>query len=392
MAFIDEFAPPQTRLSAEDLRRLEVVVAHVSTPALIYDLDRLTQQVADWRAATVEIPQLALCFAVKANRHPEVLRHLASLGLGADVASLAELAAAQAAGMSRIVATAPGWHDDDFAVLATAGVTPDCDSVSQVAAWGAGVERSRRIGLRLRTRGLHYGDKARRRASRFGVSPESPGLSAAIERYGLRVGQLHVHTDVWVDEAAVGALMMALTAVLQHFPDVDSINLGGGMGGLYAAPDGHRRIWRLVGEAVRTWEDLLGRSLQLLVEPGLGIVGAAGYLVATVVAVNDEPDGSRLATLDASGWNLFPWEPPTPVLQFPRREGANQCHDLAGNTCNEADFLANGVMLAPLAAGDRVVFSGAGAYTSSMYRESHGLAAPDAWILAGDSCRKGGST
>ncbi|MBC7545986.1 MAG: hypothetical protein H7338_24925 [Candidatus Sericytochromatia bacterium] len=388
MAFLHESVLPLTLPAPGDLDRIGVVAAQVRTPALIYDLDLLSAQVARLRSDTVAIAHVQLCFAVKANRNPDVLRHLAALGLGADVASPAELAAALAAGMFPIMATAPAWQGADLANLATAGVTPDCDNVSQVERWGAETLLPRQIGLRLRTALAPHTDPTRRPTSRFGVSLDAPELWEAIERYGLAISQLHVHTDVWADDAAIERLLDDLTVALQRLPDIERINLGGGMASLEATPARARQVWLQVAEAVRDWQVWRQRPLEIVLEPGLGIAGMAGYLVAAVVATEDEPDGTRLATLDASGWTLFPWVRPQPVLQIPIGTGASRPHDLAGNTCNEGDLLAHQVPLAPVQVGDRVVFAGAGAYVSSMYRAAHGMPVPGEWILQGEQWRQ----
>jgi diaminopimelate decarboxylase len=92
------------------------------TPFYAYDLDVVTAQVAALRAAMPASFDLA--FAVKANPSLAVLRHLAGLGIGADVASGGELRHVLRAGVdpAHVVFTGPGKSDDELAAAVEAGV------------------------------------------------------------------------------------------------------------------------------------------------------------------------------------------------------------------------------------------------------------------------------
>jgi diaminopimelate decarboxylase len=84
------------------------------TPFYAYDLDVVSRQVAALAAALP--PAFDLAYAVKANPNLAVLRHLAGIGLGADVASGGELRHAIRAGIApdRIVVTEPGKRDEGW--------------------------------------------------------------------------------------------------------------------------------------------------------------------------------------------------------------------------------------------------------------------------------------
>ncbi len=79
----------------------------LATPAFVVDLGALHVQASRFHERAFHAG-ITVCVAVKASRDPEVLRTLARIGFGADVASRAELDHATAAGLAPIVATAPG--------------------------------------------------------------------------------------------------------------------------------------------------------------------------------------------------------------------------------------------------------------------------------------------
>jgi len=66
---------------------LDAAVAS-QTPVLIMDLSRVEAQ---YRALRAALPEAQVLYAIKANPHPAVLRRLASIGCGFDIASLGEL-------------------------------------------------------------------------------------------------------------------------------------------------------------------------------------------------------------------------------------------------------------------------------------------------------------
>ncbi len=99
-----------------------VLAERFGTPFYAYDLDLVGRQVANLRA--VLPPAFELAYAVKANPSLAVLRHLARLGLGADVASAGELRHVLRAGFEpgRVVFTGPGKRDEELAAAVDAGV------------------------------------------------------------------------------------------------------------------------------------------------------------------------------------------------------------------------------------------------------------------------------
>ena len=100
----------------------ETLVGDHGSPLFVYDLDVAAARVAMLRAAMPDGVEVA--YAVKANPSPAILRHLASLGLGADIASGGELVAVTRTGfdLGRVVMTGPGKTDAEIAAAVRAGV------------------------------------------------------------------------------------------------------------------------------------------------------------------------------------------------------------------------------------------------------------------------------
>ncbi|MET0416884.1 MAG: alanine racemase, partial [Actinoplanes sp.] len=98
--------------------------------AYLYDLATLRAKAAEVRAA---LPAGAtLLYAVKANGHPAVVRALAEVCDGLEVASGGELRLAREAGARRIVFGGPGKTDAELAAALAAGVLINAESVHEL--------------------------------------------------------------------------------------------------------------------------------------------------------------------------------------------------------------------------------------------------------------------
>nr|BFE50947.1 hypothetical protein GCM10017745_43740 [Saccharothrix mutabilis subsp. capreolus] len=209
------------------------------TPALVYDLDGLRRSVATLVEDVGGVGALNL--AVKACHTPSVLAELASLGLGADVASIGEYRLARAAGFDGSP-PGPSFTTADAVELRAGGVVLDASSVEQLERLCRTFPGSP-VGVRLR---VPLPDDIERdattfgRVSRFGVEATDPRWHAVLARWGCPLVRLHMHTGQMTPEHLLHKTRYAL-AVAEAFPSVDTLDLGGGFFSLYASRGGPSR-------------------------------------------------------------------------------------------------------------------------------------------------------
>ncbi|MFE6308618.1 diaminopimelate decarboxylase family protein [Nocardiopsis sp. NPDC057823] len=378
------FTPPSELLFAlaEDL----------PTPALVYDLPGIRAGVRAMARDIALIPDARLNLALKACHTPALLREMAALGLGCDIASPGELDLALAAGFTEVSATGPVFAGADFDLLAGHGITLDCDSLDQLDDYG-GRRPGTEVGLRVRVtlpRSLEdtatfAGD------SRFGVAPADPGLGEVLERHRLRVTRLHVHTGQ-MTPASLRYKVRYLLTVAEHLPEVRVIDLGGGFFHLYR--DRAQAVAALTDAAsqVADWRERTGRPVALRFEPGGALLTPYGYLVTRVRSVEEHHPvfGTRVVTLDASAWNLAPWHNRPQVLAL---HGAPPTGPalLAGCTLYENDFFgavpgaARTALEVPhCRRGDRLVVTATGAYTMTNARWFNRIPPPREHLFDGE--------
>jgi diaminopimelate decarboxylase len=362
------------------------------TPLYVYDLDVIERQVHALRAALPPVVDIA--YAVKANPALAIVAHLASLGLGADVASGGELATALRAGIApdRIVVTGPGKRDAELRAAVAAGVRAitvespgELDRLERFA-----TEASRRVAVLLRA-SVSAADRLERvrlvgddGAGKFGM--DEPDLLVAaraaarsthldllgIHRFGasnvLDAARLAAHVDETVQ------LARSVAAHVGAAPRL--VDAGGGLGIPY---EPHEESFDVAGfgQRLRTlaaaWDATPGlQDLRLLLEPGRYLVGAAGAYLARVVD-RKRVGEAEVAILDGGVHHLLRpalvgQEHRVRVLGADARVARSWPVTIAGPLCSGLDvFAANATLPAP-AVGDLVAVLDAGAYgfTESM--------------------------
>jgi diaminopimelate decarboxylase len=384
--------PPAAPLFTPPGERLFSLAGDLPTPALVYDLPGLRAGAPALRRDNARVPGAALNLALKACHTPALLREIAALGLGCDVASPGELALALDCGFGEISATGPVFAGTDFDLLATHGITLDCDSADQLDAYGRrhpGTD----VGLRVRVslpRALQ-GDSTFTDDSRFGILPADPVLSDLLQRHELHATRLHVHTGQMTPDSLRYKVRYLLT-VAEHLPDVHTIDLGGGFFHLYRDRERAIAAMDAVAASVTGWRERTGRQLALRFEPGGALLTPYGYLVTEVRSVEDRHPafGARVVTVDASAWNLAPWHNRPQVLALDTRSAAGPAL-LAGCTLYENDFFGatpagarNTLDVPACRRGDRLVVTATGAYTMTNARWFNRLPPPEEFLFDGE--------
>src|SRR5262245_52435024 len=201
-------APRQTAAIETPVATLLEIVRQPGTPIYAYDLQRIRTQVDRLRDSLPQ--QVELFYSFKANPALGLCGFLADCGLGADVASAAELVTARAAGFApqHLLVTGP---DRSPALLAELRCVPEAilsiDSLSELQQL-AGLGLSQRALLRLRPDFPCQAVCTAGPDSRFGL------LQGELERCrehigpgGIRVVGFHIFAGSQVLDAA---------AVVQH--------------------------------------------------------------------------------------------------------------------------------------------------------------------------------
>ena len=171
--------------------------------------------------------------------------------------------------------------------------------------------------------------------------------------------------------------------VAKNFGDyvrrVKAVNFGGGH---FINKPGYD-VAKLIA-AIKAFRATFG--VEVILEPGAGLVVDAGYLVTSVIGFHT--NGARIAIRDASASTHMP-----DVLEVPYRppllgagEGGELAHDyiLGGKTCMTGDIIGAYSFEKPLAVGDRLVFGDMMQYSFVKNTTFNGTPLPDMAVLEAD--------
>lgn len=366
-------------LAAENVP-LATIAEQVGTPVFVYSAGSIR---ARYRALADALKPLgiAIHYALKANSNQAVISLLRELGAGADVVSGGELARALAAGVpaDQIVFAGVGKTRDEIAAALDAGIhlfniesEPELEMLAEVARSKGVVAR---LGLRVNPdvdAKTHAKITTGKAENKFGVPIErAPAFFArAAELGSVEAVGLSAHIGSQLLDLApyrqtyIRLREMALTLRAEGY-GLKLLDLGGGLGIGYHGEDGPdpRALAAIIAE------ELGGLDLELAVEPGRWLVGAAGVLLTRVTLVKQGVT-KRHVVVDAAMNDLIR---PTLYEGFHRIEpvaGRDRPTvgpaDIVGPICESGDYLAKDRQLAAVEAGELLAVRDAGAYGAVM--------------------------
>ncbi|MDI5970711.1 type III PLP-dependent enzyme [Streptomyces sp. SL13] len=347
------------------------------TPCLVIDLQTVRDRYLE---LTEALPGARAFYAVKANPAPGVLRLLATLGAGFDVASIPEieLCLAEGARPEDISYGNTIKKRADVAKAFALGVrkftTDSMADLENLAECAPGSSVFCRVALNDTGAVFEFGSK-------FGCASDMVvSLLARTGELGLHPAGVSFHVgsqqldpaawDAGIAEAAEIAAKLASDGI-----QLPLLNIGGGFPGNYTVvspPTTHYAT--VISDSLARHFGAAGLPLpEVMLEPGRLLVADAGLLRTEVVLVSRKStaDDHRWVYLDSGRYNgMADTENDWIYFQLttPRRGGETGPVILAGPTCDGTDVWYHNRMYElplELRAGDHVDVLSAGAYSTS---------------------------
>lgn len=366
------------RLHLEDADLGELAALH-GTPSYVYSRRAIETAWQAYADAFAQQDHL-ICYAVKANSSLAVLNCLARLGSGFDIVSGGELERVLRAGgePGKVVFSGVGKTAAEMRQALTAGILcfnveseAELERLNAVAAeLGVVASVSLRVNPDVDAR-THPYISTGLRDNKFGIEihrAEAVYLRARdlpnIELTGI---DCHIGSQL-TDLSPIRDALERMLALLDRLADagiqLQHVDIGGGIGIRYR----DEQPPTAAEYAAVVLEQLGGRKLKLLMEPGRAIVGNAGVLLTRVEYLKESPEKS-FAVVDAAMNDLLrpalyeAWQDIVPVVENPAATAAR--YDVVGPVCESADFLGKDRELA-VAPGDLLAVLSAGAYGFAM--------------------------
>lgn len=346
--------------------------------AYVYDTAALRERAAQVRAA---LPAgTTLLYAVKANGHPAVVRTLAGVCDGLEVASGGELDLAVAAGARRIVFGGPAKTDAELAAAVAAGAQVNVESAHELrrldrAARAAGTVVPAAIRVNRAQAALSGSHTMTGTPTPFGIAEADLPDVLALPLTSVRLVGFHLHAvSNNLDAAAharfvAGALDFSVTTAARYGLDLRLVNAGGGLGVDYLTDATIDLAALRAGLAGLT----VPPGVDLIVEPGRILAADAGWYAAEVLDLK-HTHGRWFAVLRGGTHHFrlpaaWGYNHPFTVLEtgrwpydWPRPQVTGVTVDAVGELCTPRDVLARDQPVTRLRIGDVLVFARTGAY------------------------------
>jgi diaminopimelate decarboxylase len=384
---------------------LDDIANTVGTPVYVYSQAELVSRAQAYvEVAKAVSPNPLVCYALKANGNPHLIRLLAQAGLGADVTSGGELFLALAAGVTpdKIIFSGVGKRRDEIEMALQAGIRAlHVESEMELGVIGAVAQAMGRVtavGVRVNPNisvETHPYISTGQHAHKFGVplNKAVAMLRQAAEHPWLKPVGLAAHIGSQIEDIepfieSAEFLVAAATQLAAEGVPLAYVDVGGGLGIRYA-DDGVDSV-----ERIRLWvtavsQPIATTNLNIVMEPGRSLVGPAGILLTQVVYTKQQ--GEKQFVITDAGMNdlirptLYKaYHAIWPVNEVRRTSEVHRTVDVVGPICESGDFLAKERPLPPTEPGDYLAVMQAGAYGFAMSSNYNGRPRPAEVLVNGD--------
>ncbi len=364
-------------LHLEDVS-LKELARELGTPLYVYSASFIRDRVRAYREA---FEDALICYAVKANFNPEVIKVALSEGAGADIVSGGELYAALKAGVpaDRIVYAGVGktvkeleYAIDKEILMFNVESKMELEVLDQIA---GSLGKKARVAVRVNpdvNPKTHPYISTGMKKSKFGVD-----IDTAFEEYiyasrlpNLEVVGIHCHIgsqllDISPYREAVEKVVNLYHRLKKEGIEIRYLDIGGGLGIKYRPEDREPTPHQLAELLLPVLE---GVEAKLILEPGRSITGNAGILITQVQFLKDKGikhfiivDAGMNDLVRPAIYDAFHY-----VLPVESKGREHIIADVVGPICETGDFLAKDRRIENLDRGDFLAVLSAGAYGFAM--------------------------
>lgn len=377
------------------IRRLTLNIKHMKgnfpiekfkqkeTPFYYYDTALLRQTLRTINDEAGKHENFCVHYAVKANANPKILGIIAQSGLGADCVSGGEIQAAVMAGFptDKIVYAGVGKSDWEIQLGLDLGIAAfNVESIPELEVINELAEKSNtvaRVAFRINPNvgaHTHANITTGLAENKFGISMRDMEevIAHAESLKNVKFTGLHFHIGSQILEMGDFQALCNRINDLQnqlecHHIQVDSINVGGGLGVDYQHPN------RIPVPDFKAYFDTYARFLKLRpsqtchFELGRAVVAQMGSLITKTLYIK-QGDFKQFAIVDAGMTDLIR---PALYQAYHKIENISseeplETYDVVGPICESSDVFVKAIDLNKAHRGDLMAIRSAGAYGEIM--------------------------
>ena len=305
-----------------------------------------------------------ILYAVKANFNPDLLRTLADTGVDFECVSPGDIPGFD---LGRILFTPNFAPRDEYEWAVKKGLQVTLDNLYPLQAWP---ELFKGVPLFVRVdpgqgRGHHEHVKTAGVHSKFGIPRfEIDELAKLVDAAGARVVGIHAHSGSGIlDPDNWRSVAGELVLIAEQFPDVETIDLGGGLGVPEKPGDKSFDLQRLdetLAEIRHTYP-----QFELWLEPGRFLVAQAGVLLTRCTQTKGKGEMKYIGVGTGMNSLIRPalYGSYHEIVNLTRvQEMPSETVTIVGPVCETGDRLGSDRLLPPTSEGDVLLIANAGAY------------------------------
>ncbi len=384
------------------------------TPLYVYSKSQITRNFKQLRKAFGIIPDVRILYALKANSNPEILKHMSSLGAGADTVSAGEIFLALKCGFPPSAISLAGVgktdNDIDFALSREIGViiVESDEELKVVSERAVAMGKTARVSLRINPdvdAHTHPHISTGLKENKFGIGIDRAGETAKRTATMKNIDFVGVHSHIGSQvtehspfEEAAESIRTFILGLKKDGIKIRQIDLGGGIGVRYRNAIKHQLLPLETHEEPLIDLDALTKVIkeklsfpacEIAIEPGRFIVAESGVLLTRALYRKTTPD--RTFVVVDAGMNdmmrhaLYSAYHQIVPVELKKSEFAPV--DVVGPVCETTDAFAVQRNLPSLKRGDLVAILTVGAYGYSIASNYNSRPKPAEILVDKDTAR-----
>lgn len=368
-----------------DGSRLQSLVKDEQEPTYVYSRKGMMDRLGLYQATLARNLEQRhqLHYAVKANSHPEILKMMNQLGLGADVVSFGEMKKCLDAGFSaqKVIFSGVAKTKEEIRGALNAGIKQiNVESVSElkrISELAAGLHKKATVVLRVNpavdpkthpyiSTGLHE--------NKFGIDEANVGECLDVIRQSKNLNLVGLSCHIGSQLMEFSALREAIQKLRKLYDSLrgqgfalNVFDVGGGVGINYqTSSDTDHLVLENYGQVLK--EELSGLEGLIQFEPGRFLVARSGVLLTQVQYIKKTPFKNFVICNAGMNHLIRPalYQAQHRIFPLIKRDGEILKADVVGPICESSDFLGKNREFIGLQEGDWLAIAEAGAYGYSM--------------------------
>jgi len=356
----------------------EELVNKYSSPLYVYDLDKIEEQFNILNKDFV-YSKKKIHYAVKANFNIDILKKLKSLNCGIDAVSVGEVKLCLNLGFDAkdIIFTGNNISQHEIQNVFEKGILINFESLHTLNEFGKR-HNGEKVAIRLNPdigAGHHSHTITGGPDSKFGIDyKKTDDIRKVLKKHNLKLIGIHAHigSGILDSDKFIEMTKIILKSAEKFFDfPLEFIDTGGGIGIPYKDKDKPINITetsKKISSLLDSFNDKLGKKIELKIEPGRFLVAEAGTLLTQVV--NLKQNNHHYFVGINSGFNhlIRPamYGSYHEILNLSNLDGEKKKYWVCGNICESGDIFGKDRMIAEASIGDVFAICDTGAYGYSM--------------------------